>query len=100
MTIEPDYTAISLDLLDNKQNFDKHPMQKVFFVVLAIHTNNDHVYEGSIQLLANWMFRDILEIKSWLRDFKQKGLIDMVTGKNYCKITIRPGLIFHSFMED
>lgn len=100
MKLEPDYTAISIELLEDKSMFDKHPMQRVLFFILAANTNDDLVYEGSIQTLATWMFRDILEIKSWLRDFKNKGIIDMVTARNYCKITIKPGLVYHGFRED
>lgn len=100
MKLEPDYTAISIDLLDDENIFNKHPMQKVMFVVLAANTNNDMVYEQDIQSIASWMHRDILEIKSWLRDLKSKGVIDMITARNYCKITIKPGLAYHGFREE
>ena len=100
MKLEPDYTAISIDLLEDEKSFDKHPMQKLLFVIIAVATDNNLVYEGNFQTLASWMYRDILEIKSWLRDLKHKGIIDMVTAKNYCKVTIKEGLVYHGFREE
>ena len=101
MELEPDYTYISLELFEGEDApLDFKSMATMLFMYIATNADNDGVFETSPSRLSEVMKRDSLQIMAWLREMKQKGIITLVTGRGYVKITIKPGLTFHGFRED
>lgn len=101
MEMEPDYTYVNLDLFEgDNAPLDFKSMSTLLFLYIATNADCNGVLETSPSRLSEVMKRDSLQIMAWLREMKHKGIMTLITGRGYVKITIKPGLTFHGFRED